>query len=162
MLQNSFLHDLESKMVSIELLGSGLDVQLVVRADRPRHAHEPIEVGANHSDLWGSRGHSLQPVNLFEGLLFGLLWHFGFVDLGSPLSSFRLLGIELSQLALNLFHLLTEKILALRLVDVLLYFAGDPRLELQNLDFFRQELVSPAQALEHVDRRQKVLALIRI
>ncbi len=149
-------------MIPVELLGGRVEVELILRADRPGHTDKPVEVGSNHADLRRGRRHPLQAFGFLFGLLARLFRHRRRLDLVAPLLGFGLLGVHLSQLALDFLHLLPQKVLPLRLVYVLLNFAADPIFQLEDFDLLRQERVCQFQALDHVQRDQELTALSRL
>ena len=84
----------------------------------PRQLDQPIEIGANHSELCRRFWHSLQPAQFLACRVLDLLWH---TRLGDRLAQLgHLLGLSaftFAELALDRCHLLTQQNLALALVQ---------------------------------------------
>src|SRR5579884_1120133 len=159
-LQDALLDHLQAEVVLVKLRRGSAYVEPVLGAYAPRHSYQPVEVGTNHPDLGGCGRHPFQTIDLLFGLFACFIGHAGGRDLLAPFGGLSLLGVDLSQLALDLFELLAQQILALRLVNVLLDLTTDPALEFENFDLFGEDSVGLAQTLGDVERYEQLASLV--
>jgi len=160
-LEDALLDFLQAVMVLVEDLRGGLDVELVVRADVPGQANQPVDVGPDHADFRRGRGDPAHPVDLLDRPGLDLLRHAGRLDLLAKLVDLGLLRVLLTKLALDRLQLLTQDVLALGLVHLGLDLGLDLALQLEDLDLAREEVADQLQALDDVDRLEQLLALLR-
>jgi hypothetical protein len=62
--EHPLLDLVEPEVLGLEHVGCVLDVQIVVRASRPRQCHDPVEVGPDHRCLGCNRVELAQPAEL--------------------------------------------------------------------------------------------------
>ena len=124
-LGDAVLDVLESGVIGVEHLAGVNGIESLLRALRPRHGDQPIEVGPDHRGLTGGVAHPLETGELLLGLLANSLRHPGLVDLRPVLVDHRTL--VLAELLANRLHLLAQEVLALLLVGSRLHVVADPR-----------------------------------
>ncbi len=159
-LEDALLDLLEPEVVLVEDPGSLADVEVVVGGGVPGQPDQPVDVGPDHADLGRGRGDPAHPVDFLEGPRPDLVGHPGLLHLLAELVDLGLLRVVLAQLALDRLELLAEDVLALGLVDLRLDLALDLPLELEDLHLAVEERRDELEALDDVDRLEKLLALL--
>ncbi len=123
-------------MILIEHVTRGHGIEPVGRQRRPRHVHDPVQIGANHLILGRRRGHALETL----GFPFGDGGdRFGQLGVGEALA--QILGVGLfafTELALNRLELLAQEILPLRVAHLLFGRRFDLVLHLEQRDLARE------------------------
>ena len=121
---------------------------------RPRQIDQPVEIGADHSVFGSGVRHALEPLELLQGLILGLLRHPGLLDLLAQLGDLDRFVVALAELLLDLAKLLAQNVLALLGRQRLLRLLADLLGELQHLDALReqrQHLVEPLLDVERLE-----------
>ena len=111
--------------------------------------------------LGGRLGHALEPLQLLQRLLLGLLRHAGLLDRLAQIGDLGLALVAFAELLLDLAKLLAQDVLALPARQRLLRLLADLLGQAQHLDLLReiaQQLVEP---LGDVEGLQQVLLLGR-
>ncbi|MCA9682910.1 MAG: PAS domain-containing protein, partial [Myxococcales bacterium] len=124
-LEDPLLDLLEVVVVLVEDVADRADLELVLGGDRPGQIDQPLEVGPRDRVLGARRLHLLEPVELLEGDLLGLLRHLGVGDLLLELVGLGVLVVDLAELALDRLELLTQHVLALRVAHLFLDLGVD-------------------------------------
>ena len=145
-------------MVAVEHLTRVHGLELLFRALLPRHGDQPVQVGPDHRGLAGLLAHPLEPAELLGGLLFDVLGHAGFGDLGAVLVDDRR-GV-LAQLTLDRLHLLAQEVLALLLVGALADVLADLQAELELGQPLALDAHGRLQALADVERLEHFHLLV--
>src|SRR5262245_1757269 len=89
------------------------DVDRVRSHLRPRQFDQPVQISPDHGIFGGGFRHALEPLELFPGLILGLLRHLGFGDRLAQARQFDGFLVALAELPLNLAQLLAQYMLAL-------------------------------------------------
>ena len=116
-------------MVGVEHLARMYRIEPLLRALAPRHAEQPVEVGADHRRLAAGFAHALEPAELALGLLANGVGHLRVGDLALVLLDHR--GVVLVELLADRLHLLAQEVLALLLLRAGLDVVADPRADLE-------------------------------
>ena len=120
-LDDALLHLLEPRVVGVEHLPRGRDVEPLLGARAPRQRHHPLQVGADHPGL-GALGLALQARELALGLPAGGLGHAGGLDAGGPVVA---AVAVLAQLAADRLQLSAQEHLALAALHALGHVLAD-------------------------------------
>ena len=159
-LEDALLHLLEVVVVRVQDVARFLDVELVLRRDRPGQFDQPLEIRARHRVLGRRRLHHLQPFELLHRDLLGVGRHLGRHDLLAEVVQIAARLVDLAQLFLDRLQLLAQDVLALVAPHLLLHLAVDLLADLQHLVLPRQEPEHLAQPRLEVERLQHVLLLV--
>ena len=145
-------------MVGVQDLTRVRGFEPLIRALRPRHRDQPVEVGADHRALARLLAHALEAGQLALGLLAHLVRHAGFLDLGAVLLDDR--AVVVAELLLDRLHLLAQEVLALLLLRARLHVVADLAAHLHLGEALTLELERPAEPLGHVELLQQLDLLV--
>ncbi len=146
-LEDALLGLFEPVVVLVEDPGRPVYVDLVVGLLCPGERDEPVDIGPAHRRLRRHGRHHLQPLELAEGLLRGLLRHALLLDLLLEFGKLGLLVIPMTQLVLDRLHLLAQVELPLGLFHLLFHPAANPLFHLEYLYFPFEMGVNPLEPL---------------
>ena len=146
---------LEAGVVGVEHLAGVDGVESLLGALAPRHADQPIEVGADHRRLAARLAHPLEPAELALGLLADCVRHLRLLDLLRVLLDDR--GVVLAELLADRLHLLAQQVLALLLLGAGLDVVADPAADLELGQPLALELERELEPLGDVDRLEQAL-----
>ena len=126
---------LQSIMVFVQDGARVGDIQLVFGARVPRHAADPVQVGADNA-IFSRRHRQLgQAVQFALGFFSRFVWHMRFVNKLAEAFDFFLVFIFF-QFALDSFHLLAQVIIALRFLHFFLGVFLDFATQREHIHFF--------------------------
>ena len=145
-------------MVCVQDLTRVRGIEPLVRALRPRHGDQPVEVGADHRALARLLAHALEAGQLALGLLAHLVRHAGFLDLGAVLLDNR--AVVVAELLLDRLHLLAQEVLALLLLRARLHVVADLAAHLPLGQALALELEGPFEPLGHVEQLEQLDLLV--
>ena len=145
-------------MVGVEHLTRVHRVKPLVRALRPRHGDQPVEVGADHRALARLLAHPLESAELALRLLAHLVRHAGLGDLLAVLLHHR--AVVVAELLLDRLHLLAQEVLALLLLRARLHVVADLAAHLHLGQALALELERAAEPLGHVEDLQQLDLLL--
>ncbi len=92
-LQDPHLDLLQAGMVLVQDALGLVQVQVLVGVGLPGQRQQPVDVAARHGGFGALGGHALQPVQLLQGLLLGLLAHLRLEDLLAQAADLVLLAL---------------------------------------------------------------------
>ena len=151
-LEDMFLRFLQSVVIGVEHGLHTADILAVPRTFSPRHFDEPFEVVADHRRFGGGRMHLLEFFQFSHGLFVGFFGHLRIrYLLCQPAQVFRQF-LQFTQFLLDHTHLFLEEELPLRLGDSVPDLAVEMVLDLQDLQFRRQD---GRQLVELLDNRRR-------
>ena len=156
------LHLLEVEVVRVEHRACTRQVEVVLGRRRPGKRRDPVEIRADHAVLGCGRRQPLEPAELAERRLPGLLRQVERFDARPQLLELRLLGVALAELRLDRLQLLAQEELSLALVELRLHLRLDLRPELEHLELPVEDHRHLAQALLDVDELEQLLLLLRL
>ena len=151
----------QAVMVLIEDAARLGDVDAILREDRPGKLDQPIEIGADHAVLGGRLGHALEPLQLFQRLLLGLLRHASLRDRLAQLGDLGLAVLAFAEFLLNLAQLLAQDVLALAAGERFLRLLADLLRQPQHLDLLGEVAQQLVETRADVERLEQVLLLGR-
>ena len=157
-LDDAVLDVLEAGVVGVEDLARVRGIEPLVRALRPRHGDEPVEVRADHRGLAARLAHPLEPVELALGLLADGVGHPGLGDLRPVLLDDR--RVVLAELLADRVHLLAQDVLALLLLGARLDVVADALAHLQLGQPLALEAQGQLEPLDDVDRLEQLDLLL--
>ena len=150
----------EAVVVLVEDAARLLEVDRLLRRQRPRQLDQPVEIGADHAVLGGRLRHALEPAQLVPRLLLDLLRHLGLGDRLAQLGDLGFLAVAFAELALDRRHLLAQQHLALALVEGGVGLLADLLGEPQHLDPLGEEARDAVDAGGEVDGLEHLLLLL--
>ncbi len=124
----------EIKVIFVQHLARGDEIEVVRGFLRPRKLDQPVEIGAHHRVFGGGLGHALEAFQFALGLFARRIGHAGLGDRLAKfldLDAFRILA--LAEFLLDLVQLLAQDELALLGAHGLLRFVADARRDAQHL-----------------------------
>ena len=125
-------------------------IEPLLRALRPRHGEQPVEVGADHRRLGALLAHALEAAQLALGLLAHGVGHAGVGDLRAVLVGHR--RLVLAELLADRVHLPAQEVVALLLLGAGLDVLADALAHLELGQPVALELQRQRQALDDVER----------
>ena len=156
------LHLLEVEVVCVEHRARTRQVEVVLGRRCPGKRRDPVEIRADHAVLGCGRRQPLEPAELAERRLLGLLRQVERFDARPQLLELGLLGVALAELRLDRLQLLAQEELSLALVELRLHLRLDLRPELEHLELPVEDHRHLAQALLDVDELEQLLLLLRL
>ena len=157
-LGDALLDVLEARVVSVEHLARVHGIEPLLRASRPRHRDQPVEVAADHRRLARLLAHPLEPAQLLLGLLSDVVGHAGVGDLRAVLLDDG--RVVVAELLADRVHLSAQEVLALLLLGAGLHVVADALAHLQLGEPLALELDRQLEPLGHVERRQQLDLLL--
>ncbi len=159
-LDDPLLDLLQPVVICLQDFGGLVEIEPVLRLNRPWQLRQPLEVGTDHADLWRERVLLLQSLHLDQRLRLDLFRHAGGLDLLAQLAGQALFGTPLAKLLLNGTHLLPEEVLALLLVHPGLGLGLDLLPQIEHIEALLDDHAEPAQPLDRIKQLQELLALL--
>ena len=159
--ENALLDLGQAVMVLVQDAARLGDVDALFGELRPRQLDQPIEVAADHGVLGARLGRALEPRQLLQRLLLGLLRHLGLFNGLAKLGDLGAGAFALAKLLLNLAKLLAQDVLALPALQRFLGLLADLLGQAQDFDLLRQDAQQLVQALLDVEGLEQVLLLGR-
>ena len=153
-LENALFHRFQIIVIAVQDFAPGLEVEPVLRHPRPRQCGEHIEIGSRDLILGGLGRHLTQPLQFAVADLLPFRRQLRFLE---PLRELLQLvvALPLPQLLADDLELLAQHVLALILIQPVLYLLLDLRAHFQHLELLHQELPQALEPLRDVvDREQ--------
>ncbi len=157
--QNTVLHLLQAVVILIQDLFRLQNVDLAGSSLRPWQHCQPLHVIPRQAVVRRHRIHPVQPAKLLQGVFFHVLRHARVFNLLPQLGDVFLRIVLVAQFLLDRLHLLTQVVVALRLLYRVLHLALDLVPQSLNVQFLRQVLVQSLQAAGNTRRLKQLLLL---
>ncbi len=145
-LQDALLGLLEGVMVLVEHRLAVEDVEVLLVHLAPGQVDEGVEVRADDGGLGRAARHLVQPVDLLEGPLLGVIGHVLGLDLAAEVVGLAFLAG--TELLLDGLHLLAQVVLTLVRVHLLLDAGADLLLRVEAFEVAREEAEDQLEALD--------------
>ncbi|MGY4416111.1 hypothetical protein ACVWW4_007847 [Bradyrhizobium sp. LB7.1] len=108
---------LQAKVISVEDAARFLDVDRLLRGQRPGQLDQPVQIGTDHAGFAGGLRHALVAPQLLLRMSIRLGRHVGLGDGSGQLGDLGRLAVAFAELALDGRHLLAQDRLALPFVE---------------------------------------------
>jgi hypothetical protein len=160
-LENAFLHLLETEVVFIQHAFGVREVVVDLALLAPRQADQRVDVVAHDGRFRGHRRHQLELLELCIGLLLGFLRHARGSDALLEFFEIRTF-LAFAQFLLDSLDLLVQVVLALALFHLTLHAPTDALFDLKNVDFRFELREQMLQTLDDREHLEDVLFLVEL
>ncbi len=126
-------------MILVEDAPCPVEIEVVGGEHVPWKREDPLEIRADDAVLGRRRRQLGEPLELPASLAIDLLWQAGLVDPTSELRELGLISVCLAELLLDRLQLLSQHVLALRLLHLGLNLRLDLRAQLEGLELAVQD-----------------------
>ncbi len=149
-------------MIFVEHLPGVADIEILVCGLLPGQRRQPIEVSLDDPVLGGLRRHALQSGELAQRLFLRFFRHTGLFDLLAVFLDLTPSLVAFAQLIANGFHLLSQIVLALRLLNLFLGLLLDLLTDLAHLQLVEQHLAQELHLVRKSIHLQQLLGVVHL